>query len=140
MYLLKTEHAFDSAHFLAGYEGKCSNIHGHRWTVIAEVGSEDLEKAGQLRDMVIDFGDLKKVLRREVDAFDHALIIETATLKANTLACLKEEGFNIIEVNFRPTAEAFSKYFFDKLTEAGMPTKRVTVYETPNNAATYETN
>ena len=29
MYYLKTEHSFDSAHFLAGYEGKCRNIHGH---------------------------------------------------------------------------------------------------------------
>ena len=138
MYLLKTEHSFDSAHFLSGYEGKCSNIHGHRWRVIAEVASEDLEASGQLRDMVIDFGDLKKVLKEEVDFLDHALIIEKNTLKEGTLACLREEGFRIIEVDFRPTAEAFSKYFYDKLCEANMPVKRITVYETPNNAATYE--
>ena len=35
MYFLKTEQSFDSAHFLAGYHGKCANIHGHRWKVIA---------------------------------------------------------------------------------------------------------
>ena len=37
MYTLKTEHSFDAAHFLYGYEGKCSNIHGHRWRVVLEV-------------------------------------------------------------------------------------------------------
>jgi 7-carboxy-7-deazaguanine synthase len=25
------EQSFNSAHFLAGYQGKCANIHGHRW-------------------------------------------------------------------------------------------------------------
>ena len=40
MYTLKTEHSFDAAHFLYGYEGKCSNIHGHRWRVVAEVSSD----------------------------------------------------------------------------------------------------
>ena len=37
MYYLKTEHSFDSAHFLAGYEGKCRNIHGHEWRVVIEI-------------------------------------------------------------------------------------------------------
>ena len=31
MYILKTSASFDSAHFLAGYTGKCANLHGHRW-------------------------------------------------------------------------------------------------------------
>ena len=38
MYSLKTNSSFDSAHFLASYEGKCRNLHGHRWTVEVEVG------------------------------------------------------------------------------------------------------
>ena len=49
MYTLKTEHSFDSAHFLSGYEGKCSNIHGHRWRVVMEIMDNKLEKEGQLR-------------------------------------------------------------------------------------------
>ena len=44
MYILKTEQSFDSAHFLSGYEGKCANIHGHRWRVIIEVKTEQLAK------------------------------------------------------------------------------------------------
>lgn len=49
MYILKTEAAFDSAHFLHGYNGKCSNIHGHRWIIEAEICSEKLIEEGQTR-------------------------------------------------------------------------------------------
>ena len=64
MYQLKTEADFDSAHFLSGYTGKCSNIHGHRWHVEIEIESRKLEKNGQERGMLVDFGDLKKDLGR----------------------------------------------------------------------------
>ena len=67
MYSLKTNSSFDSAHFLAGYEGKCRNLHGHRWTVEVEVGGEKLMQDGQTRGMVVDFGDLKKDLRERRD-------------------------------------------------------------------------
>ena len=52
MYYLKTEHSFDSAHFLAGYEGKCRNIHGHEWRVVIEICRPDLDEEGQTRDMI----------------------------------------------------------------------------------------
>ncbi len=61
MYILRTEGHFDSAHFLANYEGKCRNIHGHRWVVDVEVKSESLQAGGQLDGMIIDFGDLKRI-------------------------------------------------------------------------------
>ena len=50
MYALKTQAHFDSAHFLHGYDGKCKNIHGHRWTVEAEITGETLQKDGFQRD------------------------------------------------------------------------------------------
>ena len=40
-------------------------------------------------------------------------------------------------VHYRPTAENFAKYFFDKFLEYGFDVAEVTVYETPNNCATY---
>jgi len=138
MYILKTEHNFDSAHFLAGYKGKCGNIHGHRWKVEIEVQSETLEKEGHLEDMVIDFSDLKKDLKEIVDYYDHALIIQEKTMRAETLNCLIQDGFKIIEVNFRPTAEQFSALFFKKMKSKGYNVRRATVYETPNNCAIYE--
>ena len=62
MYYIRSESSFDSAHFLKGYAGKCSNLHGHRWRVVVELQAEELIGEGQMRGMVLDFGDLKKFL------------------------------------------------------------------------------
>ena len=59
MYGLKTEAAFDSAHFLADYYGKCENLHGHRWRVVVYLKQEELQKEGTMKDMVLDFGVFK---------------------------------------------------------------------------------
>ena len=138
MYILRTEHSFDSAHFLAGYQGKCSNIHGHRWRVIAEIWTENLAEEGQLRGMVTDFGDIKTDLQKITDYFDHALIYESGSLKESTVKALDEEGFRMITVPFRPTAEHFAHYFYDKIKEMGYQVHAVQVYETPNNCAVYQ--
>ena len=138
MYKLKASAAFDSAHFLAGYEGKCRNIHGHRWTVEAEFCGEELISTGDKRGMLIDFGDLKHELRLIADSLDHALICEKGSLKDTTLAALNDEGFRLIEVGFRPTAENFAKMIFSLLSDKGLPVRSVVVYETPDNCAVYE--
>ncbi len=138
MYILKAEHSFDSAHFLYGYEGKCANIHGHRWKVEVEVQSENLVKGGQLDGMIIDFGDLKNDVKAMADSYDHALIIQEGTMRDATLNCIKEDGFNVIIVDFRPTAENFAAFFFKLMKDKGYNVKRTTVYETPTNSASYE--
>ena len=86
MYRLKTSSSFDSAHFLAGYEGKCANIHGHRWKIEAEFSGEKLAESGDKRGMLIDFGDIKSAVRALADSFDHALIYEEKSMKAETVA------------------------------------------------------
>lgn len=138
MYILKAEHSFDSAHFLSGYKGKCSNIHGHRWRVEVEIKSEALIEDGELRAMVVDFGDLKKDVKKLVDYYDHGLIIEKGSMRRVTLSYLIEDGFKIIEVDFRPTAEKFANHFFYEMKKIGYKVKRVQVYETPTNSAIYE--
>lgn len=136
MFELKTSAAFDSAHFLAGYEGKCANIHGHRWVVEVKIGGELCEE-GQERGMLTDFGVLKKAVRSAADSFDHALICEAGTLREKTLDALREEGFRLIEVPFRPTAENFARCFADRMTAEGFAVRAVTVWETPDNCAVY---
>ena len=137
MYTISSEQSFDSAHFLSGYDGKCSNIHGHRWRVKAFVCSDFLMSEGQLRGMVADFGDLKGDLKKLADDFDHTLIYEEGTLKESTVRALKDENFSLTPVNFRPTAENFAKYFYDILSDKGYKMYSVSVYETPNNCASY---
>lgn len=138
MYILKVEHSFDSAHFLAGYNGKCKNIHGHRWKVEIELQSKALISGGQLDGMVIDFSDFKEVVKDMVDSFDHALIIEKGTMREETLKCIELDGFKVLKVAFRPTAENFAAFFFKTIKDKGYNLKKVTVYETPTNSAAYE--
>lgn len=138
MYRLKTSAAFDSAHFLAGYIGKCSNIHGHRWKLEVEAENSELIAEGEKRGMIIDFGDLKKAVRKLADEFDHAFIFEEGSLRQATTDALNDEGFRLISVPFRPTAENFARFFCERLTADGLPVSSVTVYETPENCAVYE--
>lgn len=133
MYTVTTECSFDAAHFLAGYNGKCRNIHGHRWKVQIEIASEELKDDG----MVVDFTNVKKDLKDMADYLDHCLIIEKGSLKPMTYKALSEEDFRIVEVPFRPTAENFSKYFYDEMLKKGYEVQRAVVYETPKNCATY---
>ena len=137
MYKLKTKASFDSAHFLKDYDGKCSNIHGHRWTVEIKVGAETLERDTQNRRMVVDFSNLKKDLKEIADHFDHSLIMETGSLKQATEDALLAENLRIVKVDFRPTAENFAKYIYDEMADRGYKVIEASVYETPNNVASY---
>ena len=93
---------------------------------------------GEKRGMVIDFGDLKAAVRALADFYDHALIYEAGSLKTATLSALHDEQFRLIEVPYRPTAENFARAFYEELSAEGLPVLRVTVYETPDNCASYE--
>ena len=137
MYQLTTEHSFDSAHFLAGYDGKCGNLHGHRWRVLLTVQSETLREDRQQKGMCVDFAELKKDLRTELDALDHVLIIQQGSLRESTMKALQEEKIQVVEMPFRPTAENFARYFYELFTLKGYPVAKVEVYETPNNSAVY---
>lgn len=133
MYIVKTEDSFDSAHFLARYNGKCRNIHGHRWRVVIEIAGENLDDG-----MVVDFTDIKAALKSLTDNLDHSLVMEKDTLKPQTYECLVDEGFRIMIMDFRPTAENFAKYFFYEIKNKGFNIRAAEVYETPNNCARYE--
>lgn len=137
MYGLKTESAFDAAHFLSDYDGKCENLHGHRWRVIAWIEVDELQTSGQEKDTVVDFGDFKRALRSLVAQFDHMFIVEEGSLAPETIAALESETFKLLVVPWRTTSENFARHFFDELVEMGFPVTRVEVDETPNNCAYY---
>lgn len=66
---------FDSAHFLPDYEGKCHDLHGHRWR--ADVGiSGPTQLSGGDRGMIIDFSKLKEKVGFIFDLLDHTLLNE----------------------------------------------------------------
>ncbi len=137
MYGLKTESSFDGAHFLTDYYGKCENLHGHRWRVVAYIRQRELGTEGPERDMVLDFGEFKRILREETGRLDHTFLVEEGSLMDKTVVCLEEEGFTLSVLPFRTTAENLAHYFADRLIQRGLPVSQVDVYETPLNCATY---
>lgn len=138
MYILKTQATFDSAHFLSGYDGKCANIHGHCWKIEVSAAGNELIKSGSKKGMLIDFSDLKRSVREIADRFDHALIIEEGSLRDVTMQALLSDGFRIIVLPFRPTAENLAQHFYSLLVSDGIPVVSVAVYETEDNCAVYE--
>ena len=70
MYKLKTSAAFDSAHFLSGYRGKCANLHGHRWTVEVEAGAEALQETGEQLRMQMTGEGMSLLIGRRGETLD----------------------------------------------------------------------
>ena len=129
MHLITSESSFDAAHFLTNYEGKCKNIHGHRWRVVVTIKGE------LTNGMLVDFGDFKKDIKDLFDYFDHSFIVEKGSLDKKLFDLLNNQ-FVLRVVEFRTTAENFSKYIFEEMSKK-YSVKEVCVYETPNNCARY---
>ena len=124
---------FDAAHVLTNHAGQCKNLHGHTYRVIVEVAEgED----GQ--DMVIDFKDLKQVMREVILArFDHAFIFDEASASEREIAAvIAKHGMRSVGLPFRTTAENLARYFFQELS-ARVNVVSVKVYETPESCAEY---
>jgi 6-pyruvoyltetrahydropterin/6-carboxytetrahydropterin synthase len=93
------------AHALKGYDGLCRNIHGHSYELLVTIiGIPITDEASTKIGMVMDFGDLKKIVRKcIVDEFDHALVLNRAS--ANEYASGAEMFGRTILVDYQPTSE-----------------------------------
>ncbi|MBS3737513.1 6-carboxytetrahydropterin synthase QueD [Mesohalobacter halotolerans] len=98
---------FEMAHALHGYDGKCKNIHGHSYKLDVCVIGEPIEDSSHPKcGMVIDFGDLKHIVKSEiVDKLDHAIMLNTNSPHQNLAQELQSSGHKIVEVNYQPTSE-----------------------------------
>jgi len=97
---------FETAHALWGYDGKCKNIHGHSYYLTVTVSGPVLNEAKAVKDgMIIDFTDLKKIVKEHVvDVFDHALLLNGSTPHAKYAEV--ENGYSkIILCDYQPTCE-----------------------------------
>lgn len=100
------EFRFEAAHALKGYDGPCRNVHGHSYELAVTVaGSPEDNLASPKFGMVMDFGDLKKLLKTEIiDPFDHALILHSS-LKSEAVVPGGEPFTNVLYVDYQPTSE-----------------------------------
>lgn len=134
--ILTSEFSFDSAHFLRGHDGKCKNLHGHRWRVVVSI-TGDLIKDGAKKGMIVDFTTFKLYLKEIETLLDHKFLLETGSISNTTLQALKNEGFEIFEFPFRTTAENISKWLYTTISKE-FKVVSVSVYETPNNCIEYK--
>ncbi len=123
MFEVTVEDSFAAGHYLRNYKGKCEKPHGHNYKVRVTLCGRELDKAG----LLLDFKDLKDVMRHVIDRLDHQMINDLAPFT---------------EVN--PSAENLAKYFYEesngrlaKLTDSRVRVKDVTVWETDTTTATY---
>jgi 6-pyruvoyltetrahydropterin/6-carboxytetrahydropterin synthase len=94
------------AHALKGYDGLCRNIHGHSYELLVTIiGVPISDKSSTKLGMIMDFGDLKKIVRRSiVDEFDHALVLNRESVE--DFGPLDAEFFGrTILVDYQPTSE-----------------------------------
>jgi 6-pyruvoyltetrahydropterin/6-carboxytetrahydropterin synthase len=110
---LRKEFKFDSAHHLNHYQGKCANVHGHRFKMIIEISSNyEMEKGFKY-----DFGDIKQIVNEHiVNKLDH-------------------QDLNRV-LPYNPTAENICLWCMTQLYIIGYPVSSVTIYETEENSAT----
>lgn len=98
---------FETGHALYGYDGKCKNVHGHSYKLSVTVIGEPIADSSNVKyGMVIDFGDLKTIVKQEVvDVFDHATVFNQNTPHVELANELKTRGHHVILVNYQPTSE-----------------------------------
>ena len=111
--------SFEAGHALYGYDGKCKNVHGHSYKLsVTVIGNPITDTKNVKLGMVIDFGDLKKIVSEEiVDKFDHATIFNKNTPHIKLAETLKNEGHDVILVDYQPTSECMVTDFAEKISK-----------------------
>ena len=98
---------FETGHALYGYDGKCRNVHGHSYKLSVTVSGTPINDNSNVKyGMVIDFSDLKKIVKEEiVDQFDHATVFNKNTPHIELAKELQSRDHHVILVDYQPTSE-----------------------------------
>lgn len=109
--------SFEAGHALHGYDGKCKNLHGHSYNLLVTVIGKPIADSQNVKfGMVIDFGDLKRIVEEEiVDVFDHATVFNKNTPHLELANELKDRDHNVILVDYQPTTEMMVIDFAKKI-------------------------
>lgn len=98
---------FETAHVLYNYDGKCKNMHGHSYKLFVTVKGNPVDDLENPKNgMVVDFGDIKKVVKEEiVDLWDHAVLVNGNSPHLDLGKDLEARGHKVIFCAFQPTCE-----------------------------------
>jgi 6-pyruvoyltetrahydropterin/6-carboxytetrahydropterin synthase len=111
--------SFETGHALYGYDGKCRNVHGHSYKLsVTVIGTPISETSNVKFGMVIDFSDLKKIVKEEiVDVFDHATVFNKNTPHVELAKELSDRGHSVILADYQPTSEMMVIDFAEKIKQ-----------------------
>jgi 6-pyruvoyltetrahydropterin/6-carboxytetrahydropterin synthase len=112
------EFSFETGHALYGYDGKCRNVHGHSYKLAVTVIGTPIEDHNHVKlGMVMDFGDLKTIVKEEiVEPFDHATIFNQHAPHRELAEELGSRGHKVILADYQPTSENMVIDFARKIT------------------------
>ena len=102
-----TSFSFETGHALYGYDGLCKNVHGHSYKLHVTVVGRPIDDQNHVKNgMVIDFKDLKTIVKSEVvDVFDHATVFNKNTPHVELAKTLSDSGHKVLLVDYQPTSE-----------------------------------
>ncbi|MBO7493090.1 MAG: 6-carboxytetrahydropterin synthase [Bacteroidales bacterium] len=108
--------SFEMAHALRNYDGLCRNIHGHSYKMDITLAGQPLhDESSPKNGMVMDFGDLKRLVNEEIiSLLDHALVLNAKT-DAQLVEVLKQNYEKIVIVDFQPTTENLLNFIAGKI-------------------------
>ncbi len=129
---------FSYGHRLPNHPGKCRRYHGHNGKVEVTISGEVLESTG----MVIDFGDLKKMVEPLLEVWDHRMILQMGDpLIAYLAGPASRANDSVAVVDRAPTAENLATLLLEAMQEKMglMPSPiKITFWETEDSFATVE--
>ncbi|MEN1679175.1 MAG: 6-carboxytetrahydropterin synthase [Planctomycetota bacterium] len=132
MHVVSRQIDFCYGHRLLNYEGKCRHLHGHNGKAIITLQGDSLDERG----MLLDFGDIKRVVAKWIDEnLDHRMILHRDDPAAPVLA---EMGEPLYLLDQNPTAENIARVIYQVTEEAGFPIVEARLWETPNCYAAYQ--
>ena len=116
------EFSFEMAHTLVGYDGVCSEIHGHSYRLFVTVaGTPSQDESDPKFGMVMDFGLLKKLVSELIlNVYDHALLIRRTETGKELTDILSKNFRKLQVVDFQPTCENLILNFVN-LLEGNIP-------------------
>ena len=98
---------FETGHALYGYDGLCKNVHGHSYKLdVTVLGTPIAEPSNKKYGMLIDFGDLKKIVEEHIEQpLDHATVLNCDSPHKELADTMEAQGHKIYRVHYQPTCE-----------------------------------
>lgn len=144
MMQIMREIQIDAGHRIPNHDGPCCHLHGHRYRIVAMVEGPVVEApTASEHGMVIDFGVLKRLLMEKIhQPLDHGFLVWEQD--AEVLRFLQSQNFRCVIFDNVPTAENLAQWCYKELRKPLLESsnnqlklKSITIWETPNNSATY---